>query len=282
LVGDIYNFTITDLAAGTYDYRWFANDTANNINNTENGTYTVNQATPSLSLTIIPSTSETYGTQTTANGTGCPNQLTCNLYRNDTGEITSPDVATLGVGAYNYTYNTTGNVNYTSASVSDILTINQNTGSCSVVFNDTSPVDYGITFKVWTNCTSGFVLYRNETVISNNSEQSLGVSSYNFTVIRNDTVNYSNYYDEETFIVQQATSVVYTYVNNSRSNITIEQYTEIYLNATLQTGVGDIKLYYNNTLIHQGVSPLANLTNFTSEGLFNVSGIYEGNENYTS
>ncbi len=206
LGSDIYNITLSDLSVGNYSYRWYANDSFSNLNDSENGTYTINQGTPSLNITFSPSDNESYGTETTVNGTGCPSQLTCNLYRNDTGEITPPDVATLGVGVYNYTYNTTGNINYTSASVSDNLTVNQ------------------------------------------------------------------------------ATGLVYTYVNNLQSNITIEQYTEIYLNGTLETGqAGDtIKLYYNNTLIEQGVPPLSNLTNFTTIGLFNITTIYDGNENYTS
>jgi len=284
LTADIYNVTFTDLAVNTYYYRWFANDTSGLINNTENGTYTIQKATPSLNITFSPSDNENYGTETTVNGTNCPPQLNCKLYRNDTGEITPPDVATLGVGAYNYTYNTTGNANYTSTSVSDILTINQNTGSCNVLFNESSPINYSTIFRVWTNCTSDSVLYRNSSAIDNNSNQSLGASSYNFTVIRNDTINYSNYYDEETFIVQQATGIVYTYVNNLQSNITIEQFTEIYLNGTLETGQEgeNITLYYNNTLIEQGLSPLSNLTNFTQIGLFNITTFYDGNENYTS
>jgi len=202
---DIYNVTFTDLAVGTYNYRWYANDTSGKVNNTENRTYTINQRTPSLSLTITPSSSVDYETETTANGTGCPSQLICKLYRNDTGEITPPDVATLGVGAYNYTYNTTGNTNYTSTSVSNIL------------------------------------------------------------------------------IISQATGVVYTYLNNSRSNITINQYTSIWLNGTLVTGqAGDtIKLYYNDTLINQDPSP-SNLTQFNNTGLHNITTIYDGNENYTS
>ena len=201
---NVYNVTFTDLSADNYNYRWYANDTTGNSNNTENGTYTINQRTPSLGLTITPSNNVNYPTETTANGTGCASQLTCNLYRNDTGEITPPDVATLGVGVYNYTYNTTGNANYTNAGVSDILTINQ------------------------------------------------------------------------------ATGVVFTYINNSRANKTIEQYTEIYLNSTLETGTGNIKLYNNDSLIEQGASPLSNLTNFTTIGLYNITTIYDGNENYSS
>jgi hypothetical protein len=203
IAGDVYNFSITDLAAGTYNYSWYANDTSGNINNTVNGTYTINQETPSLNLTLTPSISETYGTETTASASGCPVGLTCNLYRNDT-EVTSPDVATLAAGTYNYTYNTTGNTNYTTASISVILTIDK------------------------------------------------------------------------------ATAEIATYIDNARDNGSTNLYNEKWLNATLITGSGNIELYYNDTLINQGASPLSNLTNFTSEGTFNISGIYPGNENYTS
>jgi len=201
--GNIYNLTLTDLSVGTYNYRWYANDTSGNTNNTENGSYTINQATPSLSLAITPSTSETYETQTTANGTGCPSQLNCTLYR-DSVLVNNPETITLAVGTYNYTFNTTGNANYTSASVSDNLTVNQ------------------------------------------------------------------------------ATGVVFTYLNNTRANITINQFISIYLNSTLETGVGNIKLYNNGTLINQGSSPLSNLTNFTNLGLHNITTTYNGNVNYTS
>ncbi|GAJ22324.1 unnamed protein product, partial [marine sediment metagenome] len=90
--------------------------------------------------------------------------------------------------------------------------------------------------------------------------------------------------DEETFIVQQATGVVYTYLDNDRDNITIEQFNSIWLNGTLVTGQAgeNITLYYNNTLIEQGVPPLSNLTNFTTIGLYNITTFYDGNENYTS
>ncbi len=203
LTGNIYNLTLTGLSVGTYNYRWYANDTSGNINSTENGSYTIDQGTPSISLSITPSNTVTYLTETTANGTGCPSQLTCTLYR-DSISVGNSETATLGVGTYNYTFNTTGNINYTSASVSEILTVNQ------------------------------------------------------------------------------ATGVVFTYLNNSRANITINQNEEIYLNSTLDTGTGTIELYNNGTLINQGTSPLSNLTNFTDFGLFNITTIYGGNTNYTS
>ncbi|MEK6840674.1 MAG: hypothetical protein AABX79_01845, partial [Nanoarchaeota archaeon] len=103
-----------------------------------------------------------------------------------------------------------------------------------------------------------------------------------FSVQRTDTQNYTNTFDQEQFIINKAAGSVFTYLNNSRANITIEQYNVIYLNATLETGAGTIKLYNNGTLINQGISPLSNLTNFTTIGLFNITTQYDGNVNYTS
>jgi hypothetical protein len=122
LTGFIYNVTFYDLAAGTYEYRWIANDSYGNINDSENDTYTISKATQNLNLDSSPSWSETYNTTTTITGSNCPSQLNCILYRNGTS-VTNGASVTLGAGNYNYTYNTTGNQNYTVASNSSLLTI---------------------------------------------------------------------------------------------------------------------------------------------------------------
>jgi len=90
----------------------------------------------------------------------------------------------------------------------ETLTINKNAGSCDVLFNETTPQNYPKEFRVYSNCDSGFVLYRNETVITNNSVQSLSAGSWNFTVQRNDSVNYTNIYDEEIFVISKATTSI--------------------------------------------------------------------------
>jgi hypothetical protein len=204
LAGDVYNFTITDLAVGSYSYTWYANDTSGNINSSESGTYDVVQnSSYVLSINLSPSDTEVFGTETTATGSGCPSQLVCNLSINGSF-VSNPDVQTLGAGVWNYTYNSTGNSNYTSKSISDLLTITQ------------------------------------------------------------------------------ASSEVYTYLNNSRANITIYSGESIWLNGTLNTGSGNIYLYNNGTLINSGASPLANLTTFITVGIYNITTIYESTQNYSS
>jgi hypothetical protein len=142
-VGGEYTVTIENLSAGTYTYTWFANDTLGNINYTQGGNYTVNLASPSLGISLIPSPSVLQGTETNASGTDCPSQITCTLYRDGT-PVSNPDIQTLSLGNYTYTYNTTGNENYTNFSTSSILQITL--GSAPNVTNltefPTSPTIY--------------------------------------------------------------------------------------------------------------------------------------------
>ena len=48
----VYNFTTSNLAVGTYAYRWYANDTSGNVNSTENATFIINQAASEVNLSI--------------------------------------------------------------------------------------------------------------------------------------------------------------------------------------------------------------------------------------
>jgi hypothetical protein len=44
VTAEVYNVSLTNLAVGSYSYRWFANDSVGNANNTETGSYTVSSA----------------------------------------------------------------------------------------------------------------------------------------------------------------------------------------------------------------------------------------------
>jgi hypothetical protein len=195
------------LGVGTYDYVLNSTGGANYSANTsiEEFTVTITQnSSYVLALAIAPSATEVYPTQTTATGSGCPSEIICNLTLNFSGMVNNPHIITLGAGNYNYTYNTSGNANYSAKEFSDILVISQNTSA-----------------------------------------------------------------------------VIYTYLNNSRANITIYNNTAIWINATLFNVSGIIKLYKNNTLINSGTSPVYNLTAFNNTGMFNITAIYEENINYS-
>ncbi len=155
----IINNSVQSLSAGTWNFTVTRNDTANYTNIYDEQEFLVNKFTASLSLNAIPSWTETYPTQTNITGSQCPTQITCNLYREGI-EINSENSqnVTLGFGVYNYTYNTTGNENYTAYTNTTNLTISQNTGACQVLFNESSGINYPATFRVWSDCNSDFTL----------------------------------------------------------------------------------------------------------------------------
>ncbi len=189
-------------AAGYYNITAVSSGNQNYSSDSKTLFLNITKANSLLNISISPSSSVVYPKETNATGTGCANEVTCILYRNNFS-VNNPDIQTLGAGSYNYIYNTTGNQNYTSAS-----------------------------------------------------------SSINL-------------------VVSQGAGVVYTFVNNLRANITIQTGTNIYLNGTLINGTGIIKLYNNGSLINQGINTIINLTNFSTSGIYNITTIYDGNENYT-
>lgn len=458
------------LGVGTYNYTCNITETQNYTSASNSSNFTITQ-NDSYVLSLTGTSPITYGTAGDFEGSGCPAQLTCNLYRNLT-EVSNPDTTILAVGTYNYTYNTTGNTNYSSKSVSDILvvnkassevnltidgessnktipqgtsinlncptitgdssatlelynngslintgtspignlttfndvgefniscyylesenytissetyyvnvtfedtespiftdiedinvnypesiyydinatddveidkfsindtdnfkinsdtgvfenntilgvgvydvnvtvndtsgnenssiitiTINENIGSCDVLFNETSPITYPNTFTVFTNCNSDFTLRRNGTIISNNSEQVLGAETYNFSVQRTDTENYTNTYDDEDFTIDKATPTgtitgegTYTYPYES----TIE-------GTETNTGDGDCsyKLYRDNVEVSNpetvtlGVATynytynVSGCSNYTDTPLDSVNLIINQNSTYT-
>jgi len=116
----------------------------NYTTDSDSGNFQITQASQVLTLSLLPSNSESNGTETNVSGSG--NQTNATLYRDGT-PVSNPEVATLAIGVYNYTFNTTGNQNYSSYQVSASLTI-INTTSAGVrkfeIANSTS-----ISAQIW-------------------------------------------------------------------------------------------------------------------------------------
>jgi len=205
----IYNATYTFTNHGNYVYRWYAygNGATNLLNVSASRIYMVANDTTSPVFTYIPPNATITYLQgwPGINFNATDNVAVAGFFVNDskftinsTGFLNK--TTTLAVG--NYTLNIS--VNDTAGNIRStiwIFTVNKNIGSCSVLFNETSPLSYPKNFTVWTNCTSASMLYRNGTTISNNSVQSLAIGTYNFTVQRNDSQNYTNVADTKIFIV---------------------------------------------------------------------------------
>ncbi len=198
-----YYWNTTELAAGSYDWEWFAK--TGGENHTASGTYTINQATPSLSLSASPSWNETWPIETNISGSGCPSQLTCNLYRND-GAVSNPDVQNLAAGSYVYVYNTSGNENYTTASETETLTINKATNNTVTVSIDPSTsVAYGTETTVTCSDVGGatLTLTRNGVGVTSPSTAVLSTGTYVFNCSATGHENYTDTYETETLTVRE-------------------------------------------------------------------------------
>jgi len=212
------------------------------------------------------------------NASGSTNAGTLIIYMNDT-PITNGQNYSLAAGYYKFDFNVTGNENYTNISRTLYATVNKASQTANLSINETSPIIYG----KYINVSCNGELFRNNVNVTNQIGQSvlLGAGSYNYSCQIYSDENYTYADSNSTFIVNKATGSVFVYANNSHSGLAVTANTSIWLNATLQNGVGNILLYNNGSLINDGTSPIGNLTNWTNTGLYNVTVIYAGNENYT-
>ena len=125
----IYNATLSNLSAGTYNATWYANNTVG-VSTIKDFNFTIAKATPALSLFLDGRPYNkyvTYPEQTNATAYESnegDSDVTYCLYRDDTlvgcGSSVQ-EITTLSPAIYTYTYNSTEGQNYTSASISRTL-----------------------------------------------------------------------------------------------------------------------------------------------------------------
>ncbi len=309
--GNEYYFYVNSLAAGKYVYKWFANDTKNNMNGTfQRLIYVVNNATPTGSLSSSAGWSYSYPTQTSIsysesnNGdSGC----TYKIYRNTT-DISTGETIILGVGAYNYTLNTTGCANYSSTASLDteLLTVSQGTPDVKTFINENArnvTVTYPTSATIKGNSSSGgvlpsFNLYLfNVTMLSpslslSNTSQSSPVyisttaGNGTYRVVLNNTANanWTTATNNTIFLLvnKNNTNPVDIYFVNSsgtykNQNITITSGEETTANVTA--------IYQNSgtpALYEDGGSTTNPRTATLAVGTHNYLGNITGNANYTS
>jgi len=212
--GDVYNFTITGLSAGTYNYTWFANDTVGNFNHTEIGGYVVNKTIPEGALTNTETWIEDYGTSVTI-GLSESNlgdeDLTYVIYRDDVS-IGTGETITLSVGTYEYVLNTTGGVNWTENTSMDTetLTINQITSEVNLTLNNSQQnisiyngTSIDLNCSVISGDSGAYIELWNNGSLINNGTSPLGnttafneVDVLNISCVYETTTNYSRNSDE--------------------------------------------------------------------------------------
>jgi hypothetical protein len=125
-------FNIT-LPATTISWQWYANNSDNDWNASTIWTDTIAQATQTCTITNNESANEYYPVDVNVSGTCQYGSVILYRWDEDTGattNVTNPNVwqppsnSTRGYRLFNYTANTTGNANYSSATTQYNLTIN--------------------------------------------------------------------------------------------------------------------------------------------------------------
>ncbi|MBT7296159.1 hypothetical protein HN836_00750, partial [Candidatus Woesearchaeota archaeon] len=132
--GDYYNFTISNLSAGTYNYKWIANDSSDNVNNTA-FTYTINKATSNVNLSLnnqFSNITSEVETNVTINATKIIGENNITIYMDEElvgsnlDNITNISLfSSLGLVNISVIYNESEN--YTSSSLSYFITVQDTT-----------------------------------------------------------------------------------------------------------------------------------------------------------
>ena len=226
-VGNVYTRIFTDLAAGTYNYRWFANDTAGNQNDTGTLTYTINQAADTVNLYLNGIQGNLTINYSQSNATATSTSRTEQLFR-DGVSVSNPEIASLVAGTYAYRANSSGNQNYTASSgVTYYLTVNKAASEVNLLLDGT---DGNLTVEVGSSVNfSGFRLageadirlYRDGVLINAGSPfisnlstfNSLGV--FNITVSHESTQNFTPSSETHYVIVQDTVAPQYSNILES-------------------------------------------------------------------
>ncbi len=274
----------SSLAVGTYRVNVSINDSSNNINST---IYTLIVQRKAVICTISSNSPQEYPKPINVTGS-CNSPESISLYRNNiniTSELGANKI--LGAGTYNYLINVTQTQNYTNASASLSVAVSQNSSYVlSVAISPSNNVVYPTsTTAVGNGCLTELscILYRNNISQTNPEVIILGTGNYSYIYNTSGNANYtSKSFSAMLTVNQNISSSVSLYLNNTQNNITMEKGSAIWINGTLDIGIGAIRLYNNGTLVNEGINFLANYTLFNAtEGLFNITLIYNGNENYS-
>jgi hypothetical protein len=278
-ISSVYMFNRTNLAAGTYSYKWWANDTLGHISSSSSQNYVINQATNTLSLTSSSGWTFNYDQN--------PTTLACsatfgtpNIYK-DGASISNPNVATHSVGAYTIVCNITASQNYSTSTTSNTLTVNKIASTTTLTLTPNTPITYGTqTNATCTTTGDGTLkLYRNgvdvtSTELSKNVTLAAGTHNYICNVTSG--TNYQSSTDSKSYVVNNATGNITLKLNSAENNLTVTYPQQT--NVTATTLYGTVIIYKDGVAI-----TTENGLNVTrSGGYYNITAVSSGDANHSS
>ncbi|MBU0456940.1 MAG: hypothetical protein KKD75_02235 [Nanoarchaeota archaeon] len=205
VVGDVYNYSAI-LPAGTHYWKSYANDTADQWNETYMWNFTIAKASSSCTLDVS-SSPVTYGTQTQANCT-CDNpEAAAILYRNGTDVTITENgtLITLPAGDWYYVCNTTETQNYTNVPDNNWTNVTKAAGTLNLLINGSTDdfrqnvsFSANITCSLTTPSSGNITIYEDGTLLNSTIGSTLThfktyttPADYNITCILENHQNYT-------------------------------------------------------------------------------------------
>jgi len=268
--GSTYSYTLSDLPAGTYSFKWTATDSAGNSITTNDFTFTVEKAVPSISLSLSPSDNETYGTQTTAMCvvTTGDSGGTVKIYRNGnlvaSGQGSASDTNLLGAGNYEYYCEYLESANYTSLTTDvKTLTINKASTSIALYLDGSEWVsDASKTYPTATNVNATIdvaelqpfvILKRNSAAVNNPDSGTLGAGTYVYVAEFAGNENYtSSVSDVRTLTINKASSTVTLLFDGVEGNTTVERGATVNISAVSDVSNALVHIYIDDVEVASG------------------------------
>lgn len=275
-ISNVYTFSRTNLAAGSYSYRWWANDTLGNINNSGARYYSVARADNILTLLSSAGWNYNYGILSTFSCSavfGTPGLYINNL------EVSNPISFGLGAGNHFVKCNISESQNYSGSNgdSQNTLTVNKASSQTSLTFDKTSPQIYGSSITPICSVISGIgnpELRLNEEVINSGEALDLGAGNYNFNCSLLSSQNYTYSENISNFIINPVSTT--TNVSTSPES-GIEYGTESNFSCSNSAGLTTI-LYING--INKNDEKGLNIIRGAGEYTINCS--FFGNQNYSA
>jgi len=262
------------------------------LNTTGGQNYTANSSMDLRTMTITSQSSVAIlnFNETSSITYGTYLNITCNgeLFMDDinvTDEIGNSVL--LGAGIYSYSCKLYADGNHSYDDDNQTFIVNQNPNDFMYLLNGDS-----------SSLSASYPQQINATILNNNTASAISlngealISGINYTIGAGTwTINYSvsgnqNYSSNEhllTLSMNPASSSVYLYLNNSRSNVSVNYGNIVELKGVLNSGEGNVTLYVNNSIVNQGnnLGDVDYNYNFTIPGVYNVTALYFSTQNYS-
>ncbi|MCF7798375.1 DUF2341 domain-containing protein [Candidatus Woesearchaeota archaeon] len=308
--GDIYNYTFntTDYAAGFYNYTIWVNDTANNSATKQTGNFTIIQVTSILALYL----NGTQGNEnaTTADIINITSVLTLPAGTSDFVQIyreglliansSSPavNISQQPLGYHNITAEFLGNVNFTGTSVMWFLNITDGTPPSINSHNATpNSTIYGNNITLYANVTDNVAVdtvYFEINGVNQSTTPAGDIYSYEFNttdyavgfytyrVLANDSSDNFATPQIGNFTIFPATSELHLYLNGTEDNVSFDEDLLINLTADLSVPVlgENVWILLDGVSVANSSSPAVNISAH-QPGVYNITAVYAGNENYS-